>query len=128
MTIALLTITFGLVKLQHLLQRKDPIIVSNINPLEVGQKYELAQEEFMTAYAAENYDTGAGISDPRFVRWVTHVKQRIGVKWTILNFPMHKCQDVEFARFSASKSERTAIKVNRLRQGGHFYCIHEKAM
>ena len=71
MTIALLTITFGLVKLQHLLQRKDPIIISNENPLEVGQKYELAQEEFMTAYAAENYDTGKGISDPRYIRWVT---------------------------------------------------------
>ena len=123
MTIVFLTIAFGLVKLQHLLMRKDPLITTIETPLEAGERYEIAQDEFMTAYAAENYNTGAGISDPRYVRWVTAVYQRNGVEWNTLWYPMHKCQEVEFAKFWTTKSSNE-IKVDRLRRGGHFYCIH----
>ena len=54
-----------------MLIRKNPSINTNETALEAGQTYDTAQDEFMIAVAAENYLTGVGISDPRYVRWVT---------------------------------------------------------
>ena len=48
------------------------MLVTNEIMLEASEKYDTTEEDFFTAYVAENYDTGAGISDPRYVRWVAH--------------------------------------------------------
>ena len=104
MTIIFLTITFGLIKLQHLLQRKNPTMISNMAPLEAGQEYSTAQDEFMIATVAENYNTGDGISDPRYVRWVTAYWQRINGELTRKYYPMYKCLDEDFARFKTPEN------------------------
>ena len=65
-----LTLFFGLIKLQQLTIRKNPLINANIGPLPKLMTYDTSQTEFKIAVAAENYETGAGISDPRYVRWV----------------------------------------------------------
>ena len=55
--IMFLTIMFGILKLQHLIEKKNPTINTNISPLEAGVKYNIDQDEFMMAFTAENYDT-----------------------------------------------------------------------
>ena len=62
MLIMTLTILFGLLKLQHLLQRKNPSISKFIleSALTVDDTYQLSSENnFQLAIAIENYYTGA---------------------------------------------------------------------
>ena len=53
----------------------------------------------MMAFAAENYDTGAAISDSRYVRWVFAVWSRVNNASAQTWYPMHKCSGEEFSRF-----------------------------
>ena len=64
LTISLLTFIFGVMKIQHLLERKNPTINTNDEPLDEGTTYFLDNEEFMMAFAAERYDNFNGLSDP----------------------------------------------------------------
>ena len=110
--IMFLTIMFGILKLQHLFERKNSTINTNISPLEAGVKYKLDQDEFMMAFTAENYDTGAPLSDPRYVKWVTAYWERVGGEWIINWFPMHKCSGAEMARFKNPENDLIATRVN----------------
>ena len=67
--------------------------------MEATYRYETASDEFMTAFAAENYDTSEGISDPRYVRWITNYVERKGDEWINSYYPMYKCQEEDFAQF-----------------------------
>ena len=66
------------------------------------------------AVAAENYDTGAGISDPRYVRWVVSYIQRKNDEWRTKIYLMHKCHEEEFAELNVAESEAITAKVKRL--------------
>ena len=82
----------------------------------------------MLAFAAENYDTGAPLSDPRYVRWVANLAFKEGNGTSHTYYPMHKCTDDEFARFDTPKNEMTAIKVKRLQAGGDFFCLNKQIL
>ena len=56
------------------------------------------------AVAAENYDTGAGISDPRYVRWVVNHVQRKNDEWSNKIYLMHKCHEEEFAELNVAEN------------------------
>ena len=49
----MLTISFGLLKLQAMLDRKNPQIAINKIELEAGESYSLAADNFMIAFSAE---------------------------------------------------------------------------
>ena len=114
LTMYTLMFAFTTLKLEHLIERKNPIISTNLIPLEEGTTYSTDSDEFMMAFTAENYDTGKAISDPRFVRWLFAVWERDGSSSKITYYPMHKCTDEEFARFEKSNRESVGEKVKRL--------------
>ena len=45
-SIVVLTLSFALLKMQHLINRKNPILVENTNPLEIDETYSLGNDEF----------------------------------------------------------------------------------
>ena len=82
----------------------------------------------MLAFAAENYDTGAPLSDPRYVRWVYGVADNAGNGTNNYFYPLRKCTDDEFGRFDTPKDEVTATKVQHLQAGGNFFCLDLRKM
>ena len=46
-----LTFTFGLLKFQHLLERKNPVIISNEEDLDPDEILDTSSEEFMIAFS-----------------------------------------------------------------------------
>ena len=52
-----LTLVYGLIKMQQLFERKNPVINTNVTPVAVGASYNVLQDEFYAAFAAENYET-----------------------------------------------------------------------
>ena len=114
LAIIYVTILFGSLKLQHLTNKKGPTINTNITPLEAGVTYKIDQDEFMMAFSAENYETNEPLTDPRYVKWVTAYWERVGGKLLTRFYPMHKCSDAEFSRFSKPENDLTATKVNKL--------------
>lgn len=66
-----LTFLFGLLKFQQLIEKKNALINTNFDPLADDTKYQTNSGDLVLAATAENYLTGAGVSDPRYVRWQT---------------------------------------------------------
>ena len=50
--IMLLRFIFGLLKLDHLAQRKNPTVITSEEVLDEGSTYDITQDEFMVAFAA----------------------------------------------------------------------------
>ena len=61
--------------------------------------YETNQDEFMLGVAAENFDTGEFMSDPRYVRWVTAFWEKKDGKWITDWYLMHPCSEEELSKF-----------------------------
>ena len=86
-----LTFAFGLVKLQHLLERKNPIVTNNTERLEAFDSYSLGSDEFMMAFTLHPFTGEALKYDPRYVRWIVRT-------WTSNEYvkeekflPLHLC-------------------------------------
>lgn len=50
--IFILTLIFALVKLEHLVERKNPSVTTNLSALEAGTRFNTNSNEFMMAFAA----------------------------------------------------------------------------
>lgn len=63
-----MTTLFALLKLQHLLMRKNPSIVTNVEAyaFDHTDKYNLVENDFMMAVTVRDYDSKARM-DPRYV-------------------------------------------------------------
>ena len=51
MVIIVLTFLFGLLKLQYLVERKNPSIVANTRNLAFGERFNTGSDDFMMAFA-----------------------------------------------------------------------------
>ena len=66
----MLTLIFGLLKMQNLLERKNPIINTNLAPLAKDETFTTDLDDFNLALTVQNYYTNEILSDPRYIRWV----------------------------------------------------------
>ena len=67
--IAGLTTSFALVKLEHLVSRKNPSISVNEEDLAKGETYNALDDDFMMAFSMEHFLTGPK-NDLRYIQWV----------------------------------------------------------
>ena len=105
--IFLLTFAFGLLKMQDLLSRKNPIIVSNSEVIEEGETYSLGSPEFMMAFALHKFNGEILDFDPRYVRWIVRTwEDRDGIRSETF-VPLHICEEEEMKRFFQAESETT---------------------
>lgn len=66
--------------------------------------YETAENEFMIALSAANFETAAPVSDPRYVRWYATTIDAKDGQTTYTWYPMHQCSDDEVSRFYSPSS------------------------
>lgn len=94
--ILMLTVMFGILKLEHLVLRKNPSLIispKDLNEDDFNDKYNTAENNFMMAFAAEDFLTGRSLGDPRYIKWYVSFYNS-----TFFEFnEMHPCTDSEFA-------------------------------
>ena len=73
LSIVMLTILFGLLKLQHMLERKNPLISTNDVPSELSDEYDLEAEEFMMAFGLEDKNGTMLLHDYDQIKWVAGI-------------------------------------------------------
>ena len=64
--IGVLTAVFALIKLEHLLNRKNPSLTSYSEAIGADEFYDTQNEDFMMAFTLENWISGAK-DDPRYI-------------------------------------------------------------
>ena len=122
--ILMLTFSFGLLKLQYLASRKNPLLATNTEILGVDDTYSLDSEEFMMAFALHKFHGSILDFDARYVRWIVRSWVDRDGKRDELFWPLHKCNDKEMESFFKPESEETEKEVKRLLEGGNLFCLH----
>ena len=105
--IGLLTLSFGILKFEHLVRRKQPFINETSSPLIKGTSQKLSDENIMMAFSLENFYTSAPLDDPRYIRWYTidwTLKEGI---WTSSYNLLNKCTEADFEKFYQAENEAT---------------------
>ena len=115
--IGILTCTFALIKLEHLFSRKNPSLSQNLEINSSGAVYDIANEDFMMAFAMSDWQTGPK-NDTRYFQWALQVSTSFANEGGVKFYPMHRCTDQEFAKFnqfeSSSVSKATNLHEERL--------------
>ena len=111
--VLMLTIMFAGLKLQHLIEHKNPSITTNTRALEIGEKYDLASDDFKIAFSAATVAFEPK-SDPRYMRWVARFRTVDKSIDTEEEIPLHVCSDEEIAEFDEPLSEETKEMVKNL--------------
>ena len=65
-----LTFLFGLVKLKHLADKKNPLISTTQDKLDEQESLNTASADLLMAFTIENRDGKTIDYDPAFVRWI----------------------------------------------------------
>ena len=103
--ILVLTFSFSLLKMQHLVIRRNPLLATNSEVLEYGETYSLASEEFMMAFALHKFAGSILDFDARYVRWITRVWKDIDGERNETFYPLHPCSEEELSKFYTAESK-----------------------
>ena len=80
--VLLLTFLYALLKLEHMVERKNPSLTTNTTPVEEGEYYKITSDNFMAAFSIINKVTGEPKSDPRYIRWIVKFYKMLNGKAT----------------------------------------------
>ena len=93
MMIMFLTLAYALLKLQHMLQKKNPDIIqfTDETAIDMSTKYSLTDHDFIAAISVENWRVGPTV-DPRYVHFaMANVVGTEDGKFSNTFYPMKKC-------------------------------------
>ena len=89
---------FALLKLSHLLERKNPLVNTFELTKELGEDGRFLPHEsrFAMAVALQNFVTTEYKSDPRYVKWASYYYTAKDGIWTNRYLPIYRCQESDF--------------------------------
>ena len=100
-----LTFAFGLLKLQHLVDRKNPLITRTRQDLSIDDTYDLNRDDFMVAFFFDGiYEEGIEF-DPSRVKWVAQAARLREDGLQFESYEMHPCTQDELRKFYPPDSE-----------------------
>mmetsp|Transcript_15874 Transcript_15874/g.19999 ORF Transcript_15874/g.19999 Transcript_15874/m.19999 type:complete len:157 (-) Transcript_15874:1317-1787(-) len=107
---------FGCAKLLDLYTRKNPTI--NTYPRKEAfsndERFNSKDEDFMMAFALEDFFTSESLSDPRYVKWFAHYSIIVGGEWRSRELPIYPCKEEDYEKFYPI-DERSASRLSRFK-------------
>ena len=99
-----LTFLFAVHKLQHLLERKNPLISTFDQEIEPSEEnsFSLNTDGFMIAFGIDRYQNGGNDykNDERYVRWFARINtQKLNGEDEVKYLPVRKCSPEDFEKF-----------------------------
>ena len=123
--VIVIIVLFGLLKLDHLLKKKNPSITKFDDSIgsDIVVKFDLDQgNNVQMAFALENLKSGLK-NDDRFFKFVTKRVHLIDGIYTATYYPMHQCTEADYATFYPIES-KIANKVNKMKKMDALYCLN----
>ena len=62
----MLIVSFAIMKMDHLLNRRNPTLIANKETIESGRVLQTGQDNFIIAFAAEHWESGPK-DDPKYI-------------------------------------------------------------
>ena len=97
--IIILTLLFGMIKLEHLVQRKNPTINIHSEVLEEGTSQSMEADNLMIAFALERANSNTDLDDNRFFKWYALDWNANEGVFDNKFFEMHQCTHKDLKKF-----------------------------
>ena len=107
-----ITFLFAWIKLAHLIEKKNPQIITNIqeDAFREGETLDTTEDDFMMAFGLEDFFRGS-LSDPRYIRWTArHILAHSDGTFTTNYIPLHVCTESDLSKLK-SMDKRTGDKL-----------------
>ena len=127
--ILILTFIFGILKLEHMITRKNPMMQRLTANIDTKESYSLSQDEFMMAVMIEKSGGKDIPYDSRYTRWIAEgweYKVRED-EYKITRTLMHPCTADDLSNFYTPDSAETAQKFSKFVLDGNLFCLSKKA-
>ena len=125
LAVVIVTFLFAILKLQHLINHKNPLVNTIIdkNAVSNEEKFEFAkQPDFMMAFALERTTTNERLEDPHFVKWFAEHWSSQDSIMTKKAIKMHKCTPQDFEKFY-EPNVKSINRFTQFKENGGLYCI-----
>ena len=121
-----LTLTYGLLQLQNMVNFKNPSIQER--PIVVGldEDYSLDEDGYMMAFSLEGPGNQIIDFDARLLRWVATTYERRNSTFSSKNYQLQPCTTDQFNQFYKAESEATESKVKELLERGSLFCLPQE--
>ena len=97
--VIILSVAYSFLKLEDLLNRENPLLITNDLPAALDDTFSIPESDFMLAFTLEDWLTGVK-DDPRYIQWIVHeYRMTEEGDHEFKYYPTHKCTDEEFERF-----------------------------
>ena len=125
--IIVLTFLYSTLKLQEMIERKKPSIITNVdeNAFIDGEEYNTREENFMIAVGARNYISGQK-DDARFVKWVAMLTKGSESGPVLENHELHPCSVEELEKFDETATI-AKDSIEQYKRDGGLFCLDWKA-
>ena len=117
-----LTLLFGIIKMEHLALRKNPIITTNTSPLEADERFDTGSDDFMMAFAVSD-EKGVPKNDTRYFRWKVAFKNYVNGEKNKTEEFLQPCSQDAMNKFYPAESSQTANEVKSQQAAGNLYCL-----
>ena len=118
------TFLFAWLKLVHLIEKKNPEIITNIekDAFREGDNLDTTEDDFMMAFALEDFFRGS-LNDPRYIRWnARYVVAHSDGSFTTNYIPLHPCTESDLSNLK-SMDKRTSDKLKKMREKDGLFCL-----
>ena len=119
--ISMLVFSYALVKLQHLLTNRNPLVTKyeEEDALDLVNVWSTSGNDFAMAFAVEHFEEGPK-TDPHYLKWVVAHSIMVNGEFSETFYETHPCTDDDFGKFYEVE-KRSQQKFDQLR--GNFFCL-----
>ena len=126
LSIAMMSISFlfALLKLTHLMARKNPLVNTFIlqNEIPNNDPFRPHETNFRMAVALQDFVTTESKSDPRYVKWASFFYTAKDGIWTTRSIPIYRCQEADYEQFYPPELN-SVQRVETLKKENELFCI-----
>lgn len=127
LVVSSIVLSFALLKLDVLLNKQNPDLITNIVDQAFGDEdyYDTAGEDFHLAFGLRGWHDDYSIDDEHYIKWFARVREQVdGVKSQRL-LETYRCVDEDFEGFYPP--DRLSAKiVEEMRSTNSFFCVDWK--
>ena len=123
--IFMLTCAFGLIKLQDMFERKNPMMTTNTERLEADESVSINLADLMMAFSFQRSTGGEYKYGQRYVKFIAEAYQLKNSKTIRTYYPLHPCSDEEFDKFYPDPNELAATTIiGKQKANKNLFCLH----
>ena len=99
-------------------------MTTNVENNGLDERFSLADDKFMMAFAMEIFEGENINNDPRYVKWIVRTWEKSGAKRVEKYYPLYPCDETDLSKFYTAENEQVKEHVAQIIDDKSLMCLH----